>query len=461
MKSSGGSIVLGPGVSGFEIGERVGVPWLGHTCQSCGPCVGGHENLCDHPEFTGFTRDGGYATMTIADARFAFPLGEAGEDSALAPLLCAGLIGWRAFKIAGRSAGRIERLGLYGFGAAAHILAQVAVRQGHRVFAFTQPGDVATQDFARKLGADWAGGSDEAPPEKLDAAIIFAPVGALVPTALRAVRKGGAVVCAGIHMSDIPSFPYSILWEERQLVSVANLTRRDGVEFLRLAPQLGIEDHHQDLSARGRQCGACRSARGRLRRRGRARSLKPERPMARKKTAIDAKDFRVKEDAEVDLADWPTRIDPVYRSKDDYHALLADHVARLSDLQQKLYAHNRDSLLLIFQAMDAAGKDGAIRHVMSGVNPQGCQVSSFKHPSGVELEHDFLWRTTRELPAARHDRDFQPLLLRERPHPARPSRTAERRGLRPRQGGRRVLARALSLDQRPRAPSRPPTMSTC
>jgi propanol-preferring alcohol dehydrogenase len=233
--------LIGPGVNGFEIGERVGVPWLGHTCQACGPCATGHENLCDHPEFTGYSRDGGYATLTVADARFAFPLGEAGEDSELAPLLCAGLIGWRAFKIAGRCAGRIERLGLYGFGAAAHILAQVATKQGHRVYAFTKPGDIASQDFARKIGAVWAGGSDEAPPEKLDAAILFAPVGALVPIALRAVRKAGAVVCAGIHMSDIPSFPYSILWEERQLVSVANLTRRDGVEFLRLAPQLGVE----------------------------------------------------------------------------------------------------------------------------------------------------------------------------------------------------------------------------
>ncbi|MCI4680528.1 zinc-dependent alcohol dehydrogenase family protein [Rhodoblastus acidophilus] len=233
--------MIGPGVSGLEIGERVGVPWLGHTCQVCAPCLSGHENLCDHPEFTGFTRDGGYATMTVADARFAFPLGEKGEDAALAPLLCAGLIGWRAFKIALRSAGRIERLGLYGFGAAAHILAQVATKQGHQVFAFTKAGDRTSQDFAQKLGAVWAGGADEAPPEKLDAAIIFAPVGALVPAALRAVRKGGAAVCAGIHMSDIPSFPYAILWEERQLVSVANLTRRDGVEFLRLAPQLGIE----------------------------------------------------------------------------------------------------------------------------------------------------------------------------------------------------------------------------
>jgi propanol-preferring alcohol dehydrogenase len=232
---------IGAGVSGFEIGERVGVPWLGHTCQKCPYCAGGHENLCDEPQFTGFTRDGGYATMTVADARFAFPLGESGEDAALAPLLCAGLIGWRAFKIAGRSAGHIKRLGLYGFGAAAHILAQVAVKQGHEVYAFTQTGDVTTQDFARKLGAVWAGGSDEAPPERLDAAIIFAPVGALVPLALKSLRKGGAAVCAGIHMSDIPSFPYSILWEERQLVSVANLTRRDGIEFLRLAPQLGIE----------------------------------------------------------------------------------------------------------------------------------------------------------------------------------------------------------------------------
>ncbi len=232
---------IAPGVSGFDIGERVGVPWLGHTCQICPYCAGGHENLCDQPQFTGFTRDGGYATLAVADARFAFPLGENGEDSALAPLLCAGLIGWRAFKIAGRSAGRLERLGLYGFGAAAHILAQVAVKQGHEVFAFTKPGDVAAQNFARKIGAVWAGGSEEAPPEKLDAAIIFAPVGGLVPVALMSLRKGGAAVCAGIHMSDIPSFPYSLLWQERQLVSVANLTRRDGLEFLRLAPQLGIE----------------------------------------------------------------------------------------------------------------------------------------------------------------------------------------------------------------------------
>ena len=232
---------IGAGVSGFDIGERVGVPWLGHTCQHCAYCASGRENLCDAPQFTGFTRDGGYAEFVVADARFAFPLGEAGEDSSLAPLLCAGLIGWRAFKIAGRSAGKLERLGLYGFGAAAHILAQVAVKQGHEVYAFTRPGDAATQDFARKLGAVWAGVSDEAPPEKLDAAILFAPVGGLVPLALKSLRKGGAAVCAGIHMSDIPSFPYALLWEERQLVSVANLTRRDGIEFLKLAPQLGVK----------------------------------------------------------------------------------------------------------------------------------------------------------------------------------------------------------------------------
>jgi propanol-preferring alcohol dehydrogenase len=194
------------------------------------------ENLCDHPLFTGFTRDGGYATATIADARFAFPLGEAGSDVALAPLLCAGLIGWRSLVIAGDG----KKVGFYGFGAAAHILAQVAKWQGRSVFAFTRPGDYATQTFARSLGAVWAGGTDEIPPEPLDAAIIFAPVGALVPPALKAVRKGGRVVCAGIHMSDIPSFPYQILWEERELLSVANLTRQDGIDFLRLAPEIGI-----------------------------------------------------------------------------------------------------------------------------------------------------------------------------------------------------------------------------
>jgi len=227
---------LGAGVEGLRVGERVGVPWLGHTCGVCPYCVGHHENLCDAPLFTGYTRDGGFATATIADARFAFPLGEEGEDVALAPLLCAGLIGWRSLVMAGEG----KRLGLYGFGAAAHILAQVAVWQGRSVYAFTRPGDLKTQAFARSLGATWAGGSDEAPPESLDAAIIFAVVGDLVPAALKAVRKGGRVVCAGIHMSDIPGFPYALLWEERQLVSVANLTRQDGLDFLSLAPSVGI-----------------------------------------------------------------------------------------------------------------------------------------------------------------------------------------------------------------------------
>jgi propanol-preferring alcohol dehydrogenase len=227
---------IGAGVEGLYLGERVGIPWLGHTCGVCRFCTSGQENLCDRPLFNGYTRDGGFATATIADARFAFPLGESGDDVALAPLLCAGLIGWRSLVIAGEG----RNLGLYGFGAAAHILAQVAKWQGRSVFAFTRPGDVAGRDFARGLGAVWAGGSDEMPPESLDAAIIFAAVGGLVPAALRAVRKGGRVVCAGIHMSDIPSFPYSLLWEERQLVSVANLTRKDGVDFLALAPLVGI-----------------------------------------------------------------------------------------------------------------------------------------------------------------------------------------------------------------------------
>jgi len=227
---------LGEGVEGLRIGERVGIPWLGHTCGLCPYCVSGHENLCDHPLFNGYTRDGGFATATIADARFAFPLGETGSDVALAPLLCAGLIGWRSLVIAGEG----KKIGLYGFGAAAHIIAQVAKWQGRSVFAFTRPGDAATQAFARSLGVTWAGGSDEMPPEPLDAAIIFATVGALVPLALKAVRKGGRVVCAGIHMSDIPSFPYRLLWEERQLVSVANLTRQDGIDFLHLVPEIGI-----------------------------------------------------------------------------------------------------------------------------------------------------------------------------------------------------------------------------
>ena len=230
---------LGAGVDALQLGQRVGVPWLGHACGTCPYCVGHRENLCDHPLFTGYTRDGGYATSVIADASFAFPLGDAGEDTALAPLLCAGLIGWRSLVMAGEA----QRIGLYGFGAAAHIIAQVARWQGRSVYAFTRPGDNATQAFARGLGAVWAGGSDETPPESLDAAIIFAAVGGLVPLALKAIRKGGTVVCAGIHMSDIPSFPYDLLWEERRLVSVANLTRQDGLDFLSLAPQVGIVTH--------------------------------------------------------------------------------------------------------------------------------------------------------------------------------------------------------------------------
>jgi propanol-preferring alcohol dehydrogenase len=233
---------LGEGVQGLQMGERVGVPWLGHTCGVCPYCLAGRENLCDHPLFTGYTRDGGFATATIVDAAYAFPLGEVGSDISLAPLLCAGLIGWRSLKIAGEG----KKLGLYGFGAAAHIVAQVAIWQGRAVYAFTRPGDQKTQAFARSLGATWAGGSDEMPPEPLDAAIIFATVGALVPLALRAVCKGGRVVCAGIHMSDIPAFPYSLLWEERQILSVANLTRADGLEFLSLAPKIGIVTHTKE-----------------------------------------------------------------------------------------------------------------------------------------------------------------------------------------------------------------------
>ncbi|HEY5085647.1 MAG TPA: zinc-dependent alcohol dehydrogenase family protein [Rhizomicrobium sp.] len=229
---------LGAGVTSLKIGQRVGIPWLGHTCGHCPYCRTGRENLCDAPLFTGYTRDGGFATKTVADAQFVFPLsGEEGDDAALAPLLCAGLIGWRSLVMAGEG----KRLGLYGFGAAAHIIAQVARWEGREVFAFTSPGDARTQAFARELGAVWAGGSDQTPPELLDAAIIFAPVGALVPMALKAVKKGGRVVCAGIHMSDIPSFPYARLWEERQLLSVANLTRQDGEDFLALAPRVGIK----------------------------------------------------------------------------------------------------------------------------------------------------------------------------------------------------------------------------
>ncbi|MCF0017013.1 zinc-dependent alcohol dehydrogenase family protein [Pseudomonas stutzeri] len=210
---------LGEGVTGFELGQRVGIPWLGHTCGTCSYCQHAEENLCDAPQFTGYTRPGGYAEYVVADARFAFALGEEGDPVALAPLLCAGLIGWRSLVKAGDG----KRLGLYGFGAAAHIVMQVARWQGRDVYAFSRPGDVAAQDFARSLGAVWAGDSGE-----------------LVPAALRALRKGGRVVCAGIHMSDIPSFPYDILWQEREVVSVANLTRQDGLEFFPVAAQVGI-----------------------------------------------------------------------------------------------------------------------------------------------------------------------------------------------------------------------------
>jgi propanol-preferring alcohol dehydrogenase len=227
---------IGFGVSGLRIGERVGIPWLGQTCGVCPFCLAHRENLCNAPIFTGYTRDGGFATATIADARFVYPLGERGSDESLAPMLCAGLIGWRALAIAGEA----KTLGLFGFGASAHIVAQVARFQYRMVFAFTKPGDRAKQEFATSLGVHWAGGSDEMPPEPLDAAIIFAPAGELVPLALAAVRKGGRVVCAGIHMSDIPSFRYQLLWEERQLVSVANLTRQDGIDFLRVLPEMGI-----------------------------------------------------------------------------------------------------------------------------------------------------------------------------------------------------------------------------
>src|SRR3954470_3809454 len=232
-----GTIVeTGEGVDRFTIGDRVGVPWLGWTCGVCQYCRAGQENLCDYARFTGYQIDGGYAELTVADQRYCFAIDPSFSDVAAAPLLCAGLIGYRTLRLAGDA----PRLGIYGFGAAAHILAQVARHQGREVYAFTRPGDIAAQDFARGLGAVWAGGSDETPPEKLDAALIFAPLGALVPAALAATRKGGTVVCGGIHMSDIPSFPYQLLWEERVVRSVANLTRRDAEEFMALAPKAGI-----------------------------------------------------------------------------------------------------------------------------------------------------------------------------------------------------------------------------
>ena len=228
---------LGEGVERFDEGTRVGVPWLGWTCDQCRFCRAGRENLCEAARFTGYTLDGGYAEFLLADQHYCFPLAEGLGDVEAAPLLCAGLIGYRSLRMAGEA----ERLGLYGFGAAAHIVTQVARHQGRKVFAFVRPGDVAAKAFALELGAVWAGESGEAPPEALDAAILYAPIGALVPAALRAVAPGGTVVCAGIHMSDIPSFPYEILWRERKVVSVANLTRQDGEEFLELAPRVPVE----------------------------------------------------------------------------------------------------------------------------------------------------------------------------------------------------------------------------
>jgi propanol-preferring alcohol dehydrogenase len=229
-------LALGEGARGFHIGERVGVPWLGHTCGLCRYCRSQRENLCDDPGFTGYTIDGGYAELTVADAAFCFRFSGPLDDVAAAPLLCAGLIGYRSLVMAGPA----ERLGIYGFGAAAHIVAQVARFEGRRIFAFTREGDTGAQRFAQGLGAEWAGGSGERPPTELDAALVFAPVGALVPLALAALAKGGRLVLGGIHMSDIPSFPYRLLWEERSIVSVANLTRADGEAFLALAPRIPV-----------------------------------------------------------------------------------------------------------------------------------------------------------------------------------------------------------------------------
>jgi propanol-preferring alcohol dehydrogenase len=233
----GSVVATGYGADVFAVGDRVGVPWLGSTCGECRYCRMGRENLCDNATFTGYTVNGGFAEYTVADQRYCFRIPDGYGDCEAAPLLCAGLIGYRSYRMCGDS---VESLGIYGFGAAAHIIAQIAVFQGKRVYAFTRRGDSQAQVFARKLGAVWAGASDEMPPEELDAAIIFAPVGPLVPAALKALRKGGVVVCGGIHMSDIPSFPYSILWEERSLVSVANLERQDGEELLAIAPQVPV-----------------------------------------------------------------------------------------------------------------------------------------------------------------------------------------------------------------------------
>ena len=253
---------LGAGVTDLRMGQRVGVPWLGGSCGRCRYCLAWQENLCDAPEFTGCTRDGGFATHVVARADFCVPLDHlALDDASAAPLLCAGLIGWRSLRMAGADA---HVLGLYGFGAAAHLIAQVAVAQGRRVLAFTRAGDTAAQQHARELGCAWVGDSDQAPPEPLDAAILFAPVGALVPLALKAVRKGGRVVCGGIHMSDIPAFPYALLWQERQLLSVANLTRADAREFfeaLRTLPPLHVHTRRYPLQAAGQAMDDLRAGR--------------------------------------------------------------------------------------------------------------------------------------------------------------------------------------------------------
>lgn len=250
----------GPGAERFRAGDRVGVPWLGWTCGTCEHCRAGRENLCDAARFTGYHLDGGYADFAVADARYCFHLPARYADAEAAPLLCAGLIGYRSLV----KAGDAKRLGIYGFGAAAHILAQVARFQGRILYAFTRPGDLAGQDFARRLGCAWAGDSTALPPEPLDAAILFAPVGALVPAALRAVRKGGTLVCGGIHMSDIPSFPYELLWGERTIVSVANLTRRDGEEFLALAPQVPVTTHVETFPLEQANTALARLREGRI-----------------------------------------------------------------------------------------------------------------------------------------------------------------------------------------------------
>jgi propanol-preferring alcohol dehydrogenase len=256
-----GTVVeLGDRVEGLSVGERIGVPWLGRTCGECSFCSKGQENLCDHPGFTGYQIDGGYAEYTVADRRYCLPIHGSYSDVEAAPLLCAGLIGYRSLRMAGDA----ERLGLYGFGAAAHIIAQVACHQGREVYAFTKPGDAEGQEFARTLGAVWAGGSDVLPPASLDAAIIFAPVGALVPTSLRALVKGGVVVCAGIHMSEIPAFSYDLLWEERIIRSVANLTRQDGIEFLAVAPQVPVRTEVQPFPLAEANEALCRLRKGRI-----------------------------------------------------------------------------------------------------------------------------------------------------------------------------------------------------